>query len=79
MNQLLYSYYMETKTKSWFQKIPSIKNLKKNPQQTIHLLKLVDKMCKYEMDPVSIVEEQTSFSLQTDRRTYGRTAKVKAV
>ena len=40
-----------------------------------HLLKLLDKMCKYEMDLVSIVEdtEQTRFSPQTDRRTDGRT------
>ena len=40
-----------------------------------HLLELLDKMCKYEMDPTSIVEdtEQTPFCLQTDRRTDGRT------
>ena len=36
-----------------------------------HLLKLLDKMCKYEMDPMSIVEdtERTRFCPQTDRRT----------
>ena len=36
-----------------------------------HLLKLLDKMCKYEMDPMSIVEdtEWTRFCPQTDRRT----------
>ena len=36
-----------------------------------HLQKLLDKMCKYEMDPTSIVEdtEQTWFCPQTDRRT----------
>ena len=36
-----------------------------------HLLKLLDKMCKYEMDPMSIVEdtERTWFCPQTDRRT----------
>ena len=34
----------------------------------IHLLKLLDKMCKYEMDPTSIVEdtEWTQFCPQTD-------------
>ena len=34
-----------------------------------HLLKLLDKMCKYEMDPMSIVEdtEQTRFCPQTDK------------
>ena len=34
-------------------------------------MKLVDKMCKYEMDPASIVEdtEQTRFRPQTGRRT----------
>ena len=36
-----------------------------------HLLKLLDKMCKYEMDPMSIVEDtgRTRFCPQTDRRT----------
>ena len=36
-----------------------------------HLLKLLDKMCKYEMDPMSILEdtERTQFCPQTDRRT----------
>ena len=36
-----------------------------------HLLKLLDKMCKYELDPTSIVEdtERTRFCPQTDRRT----------
>ena len=40
-----------------------------------HLLKLLDKMCKYEMDPMSILEdtERTRFYPQTDRRTDGRT------
>ena len=34
-------------------------------------MKLLDKMCKYEMDLVSIVEdtEQKQFFLQTDRQT----------
>ena len=36
-----------------------------------HLLKLLDKIRKYKMDPAGIVEdtEQTQFCLQTDRRT----------
>ena len=36
-----------------------------------HLLKLLDKICKYEMDPTSIIEdtERTRFCPQTDRRT----------
>ena len=43
-------------------------------KETLHatqLLKLLDKMCKYEMDPMSIVEdtERTRFCPQTDRRT----------
>ena len=40
-----------------------------------HLWKLFEKMCKYKMDPTSIVEdtEQTRFHPQTDRRTDGRT------
>ena len=39
-----------------------------------HLLKLLDKMCKYEMDTMSIVEdtERTRFCPQTDRRTDGQ-------
>ena len=40
---------------------------------TANLQKLLDKMCKYEMDPVSIVEdtERTWFCPQTDRRMAG--------
>ena len=40
-----------------------------------HRLKLLDKMCKHEMDRMSIVEdtERTRFCPQTDRRTDGRT------
>ena len=36
-------------------------------QHATHFLKSVDKMCKYEMDPASVVEvtEQTLFHLQT--------------
>ena len=41
---------------------------------TTHLLKLLDKMCKYEIDLASIVEdtEGTQFYPQTDRRTDGQ-------
>ena len=39
-----------------------------------HLLKLIDKMCKYEMDPASIVEdtERSQFCPPPDSRTEGR-------
>ena len=42
---------------------------------TTHFLKLLDKMCKYEMDPMSILEdtERTRFCPQTDRRTDRQT------
>ena len=41
-----------------------------------HLLKMPDEICKYEMNPTSIVEERTErirFRPQTDRRTDGQT------
>ena len=40
-----------------------------------HLLNLLDKMGKYEMDPASIVEdtERTRFGLHTDGRRDGQT------
>ena len=43
----------------------------KQTSHATHLLKLLDKMCKYEMDPMSIVEdtEWTRFCPQTDGRT----------
>ena len=60
-----------------------VTNLKNSPKFQIlkralymtHLLKLLDKMCKYEMDPMSIVKdtERTRFCPQTDRRTDRRT------
>ena len=34
-----------------------------------HLLKLLDKMCKYEMDPASIVEDTVDMILSTDGQT----------
>ena len=54
----------------WIPKISDIWILKQTLHAT-HLLKLLDKMCKYEMDPTSIVEdtERTRFCPQTDRRT----------
>ena len=46
-------------------------------KQTLHAthLKLLDKMCKYEMDPTSIVEDtaRTRLCPQTDRLTDGQT------
>ena len=55
-----------------------VTNFKKSPinfwilkwaLHTTHLLKLLNKMCKYEMDPMSIVEdtERTRFCPQTDK------------
>ena len=47
-------------------------------QATLHvtrLQKLLDKMCKYEIDPTKIVgaTERTRDAGRTDGRTYGRT------
>ena len=58
-------------------KFTNLKNLPKTSivwilnKSATHLLKLLDKICKYEMDPTSIVEytERTRFRPQTDRRT----------
>ena len=58
-------------------KVTNLKNLPKFQifefcnKHVTHLLKLLDKMCKYEMDLTSIVEdtERTQFCAQTDRRT----------
>ena len=69
-----YPYYwiiMDPKLKEDKVKVINLKNLLKF-QQTVHathLLKLLDKMCKYEMDPVCIVEdtERTQFCPQTDK------------
>ena len=57
-----------------FAKTSTFKILKQTLHAT-HLLKLLDKICKYEMDPTSIVEdtERTRFCPQTERRTDGRT------
>ena len=57
-----------------FAKTSNFKILKKNWHAT-HLLKLHNKMCKYEIDLASIVEdiERTRFCPQTDRRTDRQT------
>ena len=48
--------------------------ISKLPLHATHLLKLLAKMCQYEIDPMSIVEntERTQFCPQTDRRTDGQ-------
>ena len=53
-----------------FAKITNFGILKQTLHLT-HLPKLLDKMCNYEMDPTSIVEdtERTRFCPQTDTRT----------
>ena len=53
-------------------KLTNLKNLPKFQLfHATHLLKLLDKICKYKMDPMSIVEdtERTRFCPQTDGRT----------
>ena len=53
----------------------------KKTSHAAHLLKLLDKMCIYEMELVSVVEdtEQTPFCPQMDRRTNGQKDNVKPV
>ena len=59
-----------------FKELAKISNfwILKQTLHATHLLKLLDKMCKYEMDPMSIVEdtERTRFCPQTDRQTDGQ-------
>ena len=74
-----YPYYwaiLDPKSKEDKVKVTNLKNLQtfrilKHTLHTTHLLTLLEKMCKYEMDPMSIVEdkERTRFCPQTDRRT----------
>ena len=70
---------LDPKSKEDKVKVTNLKNsnfwILKWALHTTHLLKLLDKMCKYEMDPMSILEdtERTRFCPQTDRRTDGRT------
>ena len=59
-----------------FKEFAKISIFLKQTLHVTHLLKLLDKMCKYEMDPMSIVEERTRFCPQM---TDGRTNKVKPV
>ena len=63
------------------QKFQFFKFWKKKTLHATHLFKLLEKMCKYEMDPTSIVEdtEQTRFCPLTDGWTDGQTDKVKSV
>ena len=61
-NQLQPSHYMDTrKSQSCkFKVIAKNTNFgiqKKKIQHATHLLKLVDKICKYEMNPASIVKD----------------------
>ena len=66
------SYWIPSQSNKFkeFDKITNFWILKQT-LHTVHLLKLLEKMCKYEMDPTSIVEDtkRTRFCPQTDRRT----------
>ena len=53
-----------------FKEIAKHFEIKKKAEYTIYLRKLVDKMCKYEMDPASIVED-TGGHVSVHRWTYG--------
>ena len=61
----------------------SIKNIQilRETLHATHLLKLFDKMCKYEMDPSRTVgaTERTQDAGRMDRRTDGRTDGVKPI
>ena len=74
--------HIGSQVKRWQSQIYKLKELANSSnfcilKQTLyvtHLLKLLDKMCKYEMDLTSIVEDtqRTLFSPQTDRQTDGQ-------
>ena len=77
-----YPYYwviLDPKSKKDKVKVTNLKNspkfqfvlISKQTLHVTHLIKLLEKMCKYHMDPTSIVEdsEQTRFCPQTDRQT----------
>ena len=75
---ILYWVMLEPKSKEGKVKVTNLKNLSrfyflilKQTLQAIHILKLLDKLRKYEMDPTSIVgdTEWTRFCPQMDRRT----------
>ena len=71
---------LDPKSKDDQVKVTNLKNspkfqILKQPLHTTHLLKLLDKMmCKYDMDPMSIVAdtEWTRFCPQMDRWTDGK-------
>ena len=68
------SHVIKRQSQSYkFQKLAKNSNLEilQKPLHGTHLLKLLDKMCKYEMDPTNIVEdtEQTRFCPQTNGQT----------
>ena len=79
-----YWVILDPKSKEDKVKVTNLKNLPifffwnlwilKQTSHVTHLLKLLDKMCKYEMDPTNIVEDtgQTRFCPQTDRGTDGQ-------
>ena len=75
------SYWIQSKKKTkvkvahWKDLSKLLFRILKKSLHTTHLLKLLDKMCKYEMDPASSVEdsERTRFCPQMDRWTDGRT------
>ena len=75
-NYPYYWFILDPKSREDKDKVTNLKNLPnflilKQTLYATHLLKLLDKMCKYEMDPTSIGDdtEQTRFCPQTDRRT----------
>ena len=78
---------LDLKSKQDKVKVTNLKKIAKNStleilQKTLHaphLLKLLDKIYKYEMDPTSIVEvtEQTQFHPQMDGQPYSRMDDVK--
>ena len=77
ITHIIESYWIQSQKKTSqsykfkeFAKISNFLVLKQTLHAT-HLLKLLDKMFKYEMDPTSIVEdtERKRFCPQTDRRT----------
>ena len=86
-----YPFYwviLDPKSKEYKVKVTNLKNLPNfqffNVKKTLHathLLNLLDKMCKYEINLTSIVEdtERTPLCPKTNRRTDGRTDKVKPV
>ena len=80
ITHIIESYWIpsqrKTKSKLQIKEFAKISNfyILKQTLHLEHLLKLLDKMCKYEMDPTSIVEDtgRTRFCPQMDRRTDGQ-------